>query len=143
LAPKSVQASDAASVPTGATTTDAPSSNPKRAKWQERFGQANLAHNGRLTLEEAKGGYRPVAKHFQEIDVEGKGYVTADDIRAWHALQKAKRQKAAHSSDPLRPRKAFRTTVTPDAHPLNTSATRTVTVPYGEADTGTENTAKH
>ena len=109
-APKSVQAVDPASVPVDTATTGAPSAPAKRAKWEERFAQADLAHDGHLTLEEAKGGYRSVAKHFQEIDVDGKGYITANDIRAWHALQKAKRVKAAHPDNPLRPRNAFRTT---------------------------------
>jgi hypothetical protein len=108
-------------------------SHPGRTKWEERFSQANLAHDGHLTLEEAKGGYRTIAKHFQEIDTDGKGYVTEDDIRAWHALQRASHARPAHSDDPLRPRNAYHTTASQDAHPLNTGTTQTVTIPAPES----------
>jgi hypothetical protein len=96
--------------------------NHTRMTWEERFARANAAHDGHLTLDEAKAGYKTVAKHFQEIDTDGKGYVTENDIRAWHALQKAARQ-APRQDDPLRPRPAFnrapaeqRTMTTTHAH---------------------------
>jgi hypothetical protein len=62
---------------------------PTRQTWEQHFAQANTAHDGHLTLEEAKGGFGLVAKHFDDIDVDHKGYVTENDIRAWRAMRKA------------------------------------------------------
>jgi hypothetical protein len=53
-----------------------------------------------------KWATRPFARHFCDIDADAKGFVTENDIRAWHAMQKAARQNRA-SEDPLRPRPAF------------------------------------
>lgn len=74
--------------------------------WEERFKEANTTNDGHMTLEQAKTGYKTVARHFHNIDVDGKGYVTENDIRAWHAQQKANRHSQA-TPDPLRPRPAF------------------------------------
>lgn len=90
---------------TQARADDAPQK-PPRMTWEERFTAANTAHDGHLTLEEAKTGYKTVARHFAEIDASGKGYVTENDIRAWHAQQKASRH-AHESDDPLKPRPAY------------------------------------
>jgi hypothetical protein len=76
----------------------------QRVTWEAHFAQANLAHDGHLTLEEAKSGYKTIARHFRDIDADGKGYVTENDVRAWHAQQRAARHPA---EDPLRPRPAF------------------------------------
>ena len=89
-----------------AAYADDPAPRHTRMTWEERFTQANASHDGHLTLEEAKSGYKAIARHFQEIDTEGKGYITVNDVRAWHALQKAARQKAV-MEDPLRPRPAY------------------------------------
>jgi hypothetical protein len=64
---------------------------PARATWEQHFTQADLAHDGHLTLEEAKGGFPLVAKHFDDIDVDHEGYVTTNDIRAWRVMRKAAR----------------------------------------------------
>ena len=40
------------------------------------------ADNGKLTLEEAKAGMPRVASAFSKIDVDNKGYVTLDQIKA-------------------------------------------------------------
>lgn len=77
-----------------------------RMTWMQRFDAANTTHDGRLTQAQAKQGYKIVARHFHEIDTEGKGYVTQNDIRAWHALQRAARHNH-DKKDPLRPRPAF------------------------------------
>ena len=74
----------------------------------QRFGKANTAHDGHLTLEQAKAGYPTVAKHFAEIDTGGKGYVTQDDIKAWH------QQQHQASTSATVPRPAPTTTVGPD-----------------------------
>jgi hypothetical protein len=85
---------------------DKPISKHPRMTWEQRFQDANKAHDGRLTLEEAKAGYKTIARHFQEIDTSGKGFVTENDIRAWHAVAK-ERHHADKQPDPLRPRPAF------------------------------------
>ena len=58
-----------------------------RLTWEQRFAQANTTNDGHLTLEQAKAGYATVARHFQDIDLDSKGYVTKDDVRAWHKVQ--------------------------------------------------------
>lgn len=85
---------------------DKPATKHTRMTWEQRFQEANKAHDGRLTLEEAKSSYKTIARHFQEIDTSGKGFVTENDIRAWRAVAKEKRH-ADKQPDPLRPRHAF------------------------------------
>jgi hypothetical protein len=59
---------------------------------REKFEAANTAHDGRLTLEQAQaGGMRGVARHFAEIDLDHKGYVTLQDIHAWKRAKHAAR----------------------------------------------------
>jgi hypothetical protein len=79
-----------------ALAADPPKANPPRehhvrVTWESRFANANLAHDGHLTLAEANGGDALVARHFGEIDVTHRGYVTEDDIRAWRETHKAVR----------------------------------------------------
>ena len=44
-----------------------------RMTWKQRFTQANLAHDGHLTMQEASGGDPSLARHFTEIDADKKG----------------------------------------------------------------------
>ncbi len=76
-----------------------------RMTWEQRFAAANTTHDGHLTLEQAKAGYITVARHFTAIDATGKGFITEDDIRAWHKSQRSQRRPAAENK--LRPRHAF------------------------------------
>jgi hypothetical protein len=87
---------------------DAPTA-PRSARqtWEDHFRQADTAHDGHLTRDEAKGGYAQVAKHFDDIDVDHKGYVTADDIRAWRIMRKATHRLARPPADKLKPQHAF------------------------------------
>lgn len=48
----------------------------------EKFAAADVNHDGKLTLEEAKAGMPRVAKNFDKIDADKKGYITADQIKA-------------------------------------------------------------
>jgi hypothetical protein len=73
---------------------DPPAQHHTRMTWEQRFTQANVAHDGHLTLAEAKGGYVDVARHFDDIDAAHKGYVTEDDIRTWHAKRRAAHRAA-------------------------------------------------
>jgi hypothetical protein len=124
--PSPALAQDAPSTPTDQVAPagqDAPAA-PKshtRLKWEERFVLANTAHDGHLTLEEAKAGYPTIAKHFQSIDVDGKGYVTENDIRAWHALRRVAAHLSRQPDDELRPRNAYQRTYPDTQKPLNTN----------------------
>jgi hypothetical protein len=100
---------------------DAPAAHA-RGSWQQHFARANTAGDGHLTLEEAKGGYPTVAKHFSSIDVDGKGYVTENDIRAWHALRRATANRTGQASDDeLRPRNAFQR-LYPEQRPVTSTS---------------------
>jgi hypothetical protein len=75
---------------------------------KQRFETANTTGDGRLTLDQAKAGYPSIARHFQEIDADRKGFVTLDDIKAWRkAAREARRQARQSADDPLRPRNAY------------------------------------
>ncbi len=50
----------------------------------QRFDMANTTHDGRLTREQAEGRMHVIAHNFDRIDTDHKGYVTMQDIRAWH-----------------------------------------------------------
>ncbi len=74
-----------------AVTTHAHAAQPTRAHltMEQRFEKANVTHDGHLTLEQAKTGYKSVARHFSAIDKDKKGYVTEDDIHAYYKAQRA------------------------------------------------------
>ncbi|MFM0075786.1 EF-hand domain-containing protein [Paraburkholderia sediminicola] len=50
---------------------------------QTRFANANTAHDGKLTREQAAAGMPMVAKHFDEIDTQKAGYITLPQIAAF------------------------------------------------------------
>ncbi len=95
-----------------------------RVTWQQHFAQANSAHDGHLTLEQAKSGYPSLFRHFAEIDAGGKGFVTVEDVKAWHKQQRAMHQPAPENK--LRPRHTFQPTT--GAHPA-VKASSSTTVP--------------
>lgn len=87
---------------------DPPAPQRTRMTTEQRFHAANRTQDGRLTLEQAKEGYKTVARHFETIDTTGKGFVTLDDIRAWQkATRDARTAARAAAEDPLRPRQAL------------------------------------
>ena len=49
----------------------------------ERFTAADANHDGKLTAAEAKGKMPRVSEHFSEIDADGRGYVTEEQIGAY------------------------------------------------------------
>ena len=101
-----------------------------RLTWQQRFAKANAPGDGKLTLEQAQSGYPTVARSFSDIDLDAKGYVTQDDIKAWHKARRDARQQAKKwSDDPLRPRAAFQR-VYPD--PPQPSTTKVGTPPRSQ-----------
>ena len=89
---------------------DAAPTHAAHKTWQQHFTEANLAHNGHLTLEEAQAGYAEVSKHFEDIDADHKGYVTENDIRAWRVMRKAAHRLMKQPEDKLRPRSAVQRT---------------------------------
>jgi hypothetical protein len=67
----------------------------KHLTMEQRFEQANVTHDGHLTEEQAKTGYKSVARHFSAIDQDKKGYVTLDDIHAYNKQQHTLHHQAA------------------------------------------------
>ena len=49
---------------------------------ETRFAAADKNHDGKLTFQEARTGMPGVAKNFNLIDTDHKGYVTLDEIKA-------------------------------------------------------------
>lgn len=82
-----------------------------RLTMEQRFDLANTSRDGRLTLDQAKTGYKTVARNFELIDTSGKGFVTLEDIRAWRKATRLLRQaQRSARNDPLRPRQALQRT---------------------------------
>jgi Ca2+-binding EF-hand superfamily protein len=72
----------------GALATGTASADAKKDKdIEERFKAADKDGDGKLTLAEAKAGMPKVAKGFDKIDKEKKGYVTVEQIKAFAASQ--------------------------------------------------------
>jgi hypothetical protein len=65
-----------------------------RATMDQRFTKANTTHDGHLTLVQAKAGYPTVVRHFTDIDVTKKGYITEADIRAWDKAERERHHAA-------------------------------------------------
>lgn len=115
-----------ASMPAAAQTH--PESHHKhKAGWEEKFAEANTTKDGHLTLEQAQSGYPDIVKHFSEIDTDNKGYVTLDDMHAWHKAQATARHlgHTKPAEDPLRPRPAYQR-ASADPMTVNTGTTQIV-----------------
>ncbi|MGZ3238431.1 MAG: calcium-binding protein [Burkholderiaceae bacterium] len=70
-----------------------------KEKLTERFNAADADHDGRLTRLEAEGKMPRVAKSFDAIDVQKRGYVTIDQIAAFAAQQMKKRKGRKSNAD--------------------------------------------
>lgn len=68
----------------------------------QRFEQANTTHDGHLTAEQAKLGMKSVARHFDAIDKDHKGYVTEADIHAYYKGLRAAHRHTADSAIPAK-----------------------------------------
>lgn len=55
----------------------------------QRFAAANVTHDGRLTRQQAATGMPMVARNFDSIDIEHKGFVTLPEIRAFAQERRA------------------------------------------------------
>jgi len=84
--------------PALAGTTASPATEHQgRRSAADHFADANTTRDGHLTLDQATSGYKSIAKSFAQIDVNHRGYVTMDDIKAWRAAKKAARQASKHA----------------------------------------------
>jgi hypothetical protein len=99
-----------------AKTEAAPVHHPRMTR-EQHFAKANTAADGHLTLDEAKSGYPLVAKHFHDIDVDGKGYVTVQDIQTWNAMRKVARSLRSVPDDAAKPQNARQSTF-PEVRPV-------------------------
>ncbi len=59
-----------------------PATQAKLTELETRFKAADKNADGKLTLQEAKEGMPRIADAFSHIDIEKKGYVTLEQIRA-------------------------------------------------------------
>lgn len=91
-APPPAHAATQPAAPARATPEARTPAHHHAAPWERKFARANTSHDGHLTLEQAIRGYITIARHFKAIDTGSKGYVTIDDVRAWHQ----KRREARH-----------------------------------------------
>jgi Ca2+-binding EF-hand superfamily protein len=65
-----------------AAQTIDPATQAKLTELEARFKVADKNADGKLTLQEAKDGMPRVADAFTHIDIDKKGYVTLEQIRA-------------------------------------------------------------
>ena len=74
----------------GAPPSDAHTRVHNPHRFRERFDAANTTHDGRLTLAQAEAGrMRMVARNFDAIDSDHKGYVTLGDVRTFNRARRA------------------------------------------------------
>ena len=104
------QAPDAAQPEAGAPMAPmapgpgAPGPGAPHMNLRQRFEAANTTHDGRLTRDQAAGGGMPgIARHFDQIDADRKGYVTLQDLRAWAQARRAARAGQAPAQPPPPP----------------------------------------
>ena len=65
----------------GAQLAHAQEASRMDAVLEHRFKAANTTGDGKLTLQQAKAGMPRVAKNFDKIDADHKGYVTLQQIK--------------------------------------------------------------
>ncbi len=71
-----------------ATSSTTTKSTHTHMSMDQKFQQANVTHDGHLTEDQAKTGYKSIARHFDSIDQDKKGYITEDNIRTYDKLQR-------------------------------------------------------
>ncbi|WP_428376985.1 hypothetical protein [Lichenicoccus sp.] len=96
MLPPLARTASAQDTPPAASSAAVAPTAPGAHRLQARFDAANTSHDGHLTLSQAQsGGMRMVGRHFDEIDVGHKGYVTLDDVRQFTQAQRAARHGQA------------------------------------------------
>ena len=74
---------------------------PPHVPLQQAFEQANVTHDGHLTLEQAKAAdMSTVARHFIAIDKDKKGYVTVQEIRDYFRANRHAHSTAKPTTPP-------------------------------------------
>lgn len=68
-----------------ATASDALADAKQDKEIEEKFKAADKDNDGKLTLAEAKAGMPRIAKGFDKIDKDKKGYITVEQIKAFAA----------------------------------------------------------
>ena len=71
-----------------------------RGALAQRFAAANVTRDGRLTRDQAAAGMPMVARNFDAIDVERKGYVTLAELRTFAAERRAERGQSGQVAIP-------------------------------------------
>jgi hypothetical protein len=66
-------------------------SDPAHKTTAARFAEANATHDGRLTYAQAAAGFPAIARLFDVIDHDHRGYITMDDIKAYYDLHGSRR----------------------------------------------------
>lgn len=72
-----------------------PGAAPAARSFVDEFKEANTSHDGRLTLQQAEAAapniphMALVVRRFAAVDVQHKGYITLQDIRAYRHQQRA------------------------------------------------------
>jgi hypothetical protein len=114
------------------TATGAPPKHHNgRVTWTQKFAQANSTHDGHLTAEQAKAGYSSLFRHFAEIDTGNKGFVTVEDVKAWHKQRRTNRNVTGHN--PLRHHASHHTVIAPPVAKATTSQNVSDHAPPGDA----------
>ncbi len=67
----------------------------RHATMQERFDEANVTHDGRLTPEQARAKMPAISRDFDVIDADHDGTVTIDEVKAHAAARRAARKAAS------------------------------------------------
>ncbi|WP_158745099.1 calcium-binding protein [Acidisphaera sp. L21] len=93
--------------PPAAASKVAPATPTRRGRsLQDRFDEANVTHDGHLTMEQARAKMPSVARDFAQIDTAKAGYVTVDQIREHSRAMRAQRRAAKKAATATTPAKA-------------------------------------
>ena len=63
----------------------------RAAHMQERLKAADKNGDGKISREEAAASLPKLAKHFDKIDANKDGYITKEEIKAWHDRHAARK----------------------------------------------------
>ena len=64
-----------------------------KTELEKRFNAADANHDGKLTLDEAKGKMPRVYKNFAAIDTQNNGYVTQEQIEQFAEMKLAEKKR--------------------------------------------------
>ena len=67
---------------------------PRAAHMQERLKAADKNGDGKISREEATASLPKLSKHFDKIDADKDGFISKDEMKAWHD------KRGAHKASP-------------------------------------------